>query len=61
MAPTPFCSPSPAKRGRGRGERAALRTHGCRRGLNYVARHGGLTYGMNFSYRKLAMALRIRV
>ena len=48
MAPAPFCSPSPAKWGRGKGERDELRSHGCRRGLNYLARHGGLTYATNF-------------
>jgi hypothetical protein len=53
MAPTPFYSPSPAWRGRGKGERAALGTHPALRdrGLNYAARHGGLTYGTNFTYR----------
>jgi hypothetical protein len=54
MAPTPIYSPFPAKRGRGKGERAAIRTHGCRRGRNYVTRHGGLTYDMNLGYRTLA-------
>ena len=57
MAPTPFCSPSPAWRGRGKGERDALKTHGCRRGPKYVARHGGLTYATNFGYRTLAFPL----
>ena len=46
-----ICSPSPAKRGRGKGERVAASTHGCRRGPNYVARHGGLAYATNLDFR----------
>jgi hypothetical protein len=34
-------------------ERAAHRTHGCRRGLNYVARRRRLTYAISFSYGAL--------
>jgi hypothetical protein len=49
--PTPFCFPSPAGRGRGEGERAARGTHGCRRGPNYAARHGGLVDAAHLGYR----------
>ena len=53
--PPPSVPPPPLGGG---GGRDALKTHGCRRGPNYVARQGGLTYAANVGYTTLACAPR---
>ncbi len=53
MSPHLLLFPLPRLAGAGERGDGRAQTHGCRRGLNYVARHGGLTYAMKFSYGTL--------